>query len=249
MDSVIEALDAEQRGLAALVDVLDRDGLSRPSACSGWTITDVLLHLAQTNELAVASVAQRFADAVGSAPPVGEVSSVDEWADAVVDAERGTDPVVVRDRWAASAATQVQVFAACDPDARVQWVAGDMAARTLATTRLSETWIHAGDVAEGLGTTVESTDRLWHIARLVQRTVPYSYLRAGREPHGSVGFRLWSPSGEPWTFGPADAATVVSGPAAELCAVAGQRLDATVSSLRADGPDAADVLELVRTFA
>ena len=77
-----------------------------------------------------------------------------------------------------------------EPGDRLQWVAGDVAARTLATTRLAETWIHAGDVAAGLGVELEPTDRLWHIARLAWRTIPYAFQRAGAEPPGPVAFRL-----------------------------------------------------------
>jgi hypothetical protein len=45
-------------------------------------------------------------------------------------------------------------------------VPGELSARTLATTRLAETWIHAGDVAGALGVTLPPTDRLRPIARL-----------------------------------------------------------------------------------
>jgi hypothetical protein len=41
----------------------------------------------------------------------------------------------------------------------------------------------------------------------------------------------------------------VRGPATDLCAVAGQRMAAADTALRAEGPDAESVLRLVRTFA
>jgi hypothetical protein len=41
----------------------------------------------------------------------------------------------------------------------------------------------------------------------------------------------------------------VSGPAADLCAVAGRRAAAADTGLSAEGPDAEAVLRLVRTFA
>ena len=44
----------------AIVGDLDDDGLLRPSRCEGWTVADVLLHLAQTNEMAVASAQGRL---------------------------------------------------------------------------------------------------------------------------------------------------------------------------------------------
>ena len=78
--------------------------------CPGWSVGDVLLHLAQTNEMAVASVAHRlpqFIDAAASdLPGTGTgtgTGNVDDWAGALVDAQRttGTD---ARDRWQRSAA-------------------------------------------------------------------------------------------------------------------------------------------------
>jgi hypothetical protein len=75
-------------------------------------------------------------------------------------------------------------------------------------------------------------------------------MRAGREMKGSVAFELTGPSGDAWRFASDDAAdTVLRGPAADLCAVAGQRAEAPDTRLTAEGPDASDVLELVRTFA
>jgi hypothetical protein len=67
-----------------------------------------------------------------------------------------------------------------------------------------------------------------------------------------VLFRLTSPTdpAEVWTFGEeAPGVTTVTGPAADLCLVAGQRAAASGTTLRASGPHAAPVLELVRTFA
>ena len=78
----------------------------------------------------------------------------------------------------------------------MQWVSGDLSARTLATTRLSECWIHTGDVAEALGVELEPPDRLWHIARLAWRTVPYAFARAGRDAPGPVAFELRGPNGD-----------------------------------------------------
>src|SRR5205823_6841064 len=113
----------------------------------------------------------------------GPASGVDEGADRVVEAERGAPGAEIGRRWADTAAELRRVFSEVDPHKRVQWVAGDMTARTLATTRLSETWIHTGDVAAAFDESrrPRPTDRLWHIARLAYRTIPYAFARAGRK--------------------------------------------------------------------
>ena len=250
MDEIVGALRAQQDELAGYVTDLDDDGLLAPSRCDGWTVADVLLHLAETNEMAVASVNGRLAEfAAEAAGDLGPVGSVDEWAGALVDKERGA-PGASRDRWLASATAQADAFASCDPKDRVLWVAGEMAARSLATTRLTETWIHTVDVALAFGPEPAPTDRLRHTARLVWRTVPYAFAQAGHEAAGAVAFALTAPDGSSWTFGePETDPTVLRGTALDLCTVAGQRADAADTGLTATGPDGPAALRLVRTFA
>jgi uncharacterized protein (TIGR03084 family) len=120
----------------------------------------------------------------------------------------------------------------------------------LATTRLAETWIHTGDVADAFDVGLDRAPRLRHIARLAWRTIPYAFARAGRELSGPVAFELQGPNGDEWTFVPDDApATTIRGDGIELCLVAARRVDPADTSLKGEGPDAAGVLELVRTYA
>lgn len=250
MEDPVAALRAQQHELAGCVaDVTEAD-LLRPSRCPGWTVADVLLHLAQTNEMAVASVEGRLREHVDAvAARIPQVGGIDAWAGAFVDLERG-DAVAMRERWLASATAQVDAFAGTDPDARVDWVVGSMAARTLATTRLTECWIHTVDVAVAFGPPPAPTERLWHTARLVWRTIPYALGQADLAASGPVAFVLDAPDGSTWTFGdPTEAATCVAGSALDLCTVAGQRATAADTSLRGEGPDADAVLRLMRTFA
>lgn len=249
-DDPVEALAAQQAELIDLVRRRDEHDLLAASRCEGWTVADVLLHLAQTNEMAVASVQGRLPDHIDAvAAAIPSAGDIDTWAGALVDAERGA-PGAARDRYLASAAAQVDAFASVDPAARVLWVAGDMAARTLATTRLTETWIHTVDVAVAFGPPPAATGRLWHTCRLTWRTVPYALARSGLTSHGDVAFVLDAPDGSTWQFGdPLAAASVLRGSALDLCTVAGQRATAAETSLTAEGPDAAAVLRLVRTFA
>jgi uncharacterized protein (TIGR03084 family) len=251
VDKIVAALAAQQDDLSALVAPLDDAGWQTPSRCDGWSVADVVLHLAQTNEMAIASVQGRYAEVVEALTAgLGAASSVDEGAALMVANERGLPPAAVRDRWQQSADTLRRELDACDPGRRVTWVAGQMSARTLATTRLAETWIHTGDVAVPLGHDAAADDRLWHIARLAWRMLPYAFAQAGRELAGPVEFHLAAPNGDTWHFAPdADPVTAIEGSAVELCEVAGQRADAADTGLAGRGPDAAAVLALVRTFA
>lgn len=253
MQEVTAALADEHGALSDMLAAADAAAWAAPSRCPGWSVSDVVLHLAQTDEMAVASLQGTFdAVLVRFAEGLDPAADVDAGAGAAVERERGATGPDVFTRWQVSALALRSALAAADLGARVPWVAGDLTARTLATTRLAETWIHAGDVAAGLGVEVEPTDRLWHVSRLAWRTLPYAFARAGRTPPGPVRFVLTAPSGDGWTFESDDAvgeATTVTGDAVDLCTVAGQRAAAGDTGLRAEGPDAEAVLALVRTFA
>ncbi|MGH9271125.1 MAG: maleylpyruvate isomerase family mycothiol-dependent enzyme, partial [Ilumatobacteraceae bacterium] len=177
--------------------------------------------------------------------------TVDVGAAEMVARERGRPPESVFARWRQGAAVLRETLADGDPHQCVDWVAGQLSMRTLATTRLAECWIHTGDVAGAIGIGQPPTDRLEHIARLAWRTLPYAFGRTGRQLAGPVAFELKAPSGKRWDFVPETAPplTVIEGAGAELCLVAARRVDPASTALRGRGPDAAAVLELVRTYA
>jgi uncharacterized protein (TIGR03084 family) len=251
MDKVVAALAAQQDELTGMVATLDESGWQAPSRCPGWSVGDVVLHLAQTHEMAIASLQGRFDEVVGAfTAGIGPTPSADEGAARLVELQRGADRGDVLARWQRSADALRDELSTTDLGRRVPWIVGELSARTLATTRLAETWIHTGDVAEPLGLEMTVDDRLWHIARLAWRTLPYAFAQAGRSLTGPVAFELTAPVGDTWHFLPDDPAqTTVVGPALDLCTVAGQRADAADTALQGDGPDAEAVLALVRTFA
>lgn len=252
MQEIVAALTEQHAELEDVLTPLADSGWATPTPrCPGWTVNDVVLHLAQTDEIALGSVSGQFGEAlerlVGG---FGTASSVEDGAGAMVAAERGAAPSVVLERWRSSATALRQAFREIDPRARVQWVVGDMAARTLATTRLAECWIHTGDVLTALDRPVVASDRIRHIARLAWRTLPYAFVSAGRSLTGPVRFDLDGPNGEAWAFTPDEpAVTTIAGSALDMCQVAGQRARAADTDLAGTGPDVDAVLALVRTFA
>jgi uncharacterized protein (TIGR03084 family) len=247
---IVAALGDQQGELDSLLAPLDDVAWGRPSACAGWSISDVVLHMAQTNEMATAS-ARGELEALTTRLYEGlrAATDVDDGAALLVEKERGAPAAEVDERWKRSCRDLRDALLACEPSARLQWVVGELAARSLGSTRLAETWLHTLDVADGLGVELPPTDRIQPIARLAWRTIPYAFQRAGREPPGAVAFRLTAPSGAAWAFGDDDAPTRVTGRGYELCLVAGQRRSAADTSLVGEGPRADEVLELVRTFA
>ena len=141
-------------------------------------------------------------------------------------------------------------FRADDPSRRVTWVAGTLSIRTLRHHPAGRDLDPHGDVAEALGVELPPSDRLEHIARLAWRTLPYAFQRRrphaerpGRlRPHGASRAGLVAPPRRARS-------TTVTGTAVDLCAVAARRVEPAATGLVAEGPDAAAVLELVRTYA
>jgi uncharacterized protein (TIGR03084 family) len=251
MQPILDALAEQHAELDALIGPLDDAGWQQPTRCEGWTVADVVLHLAQTDEMALGSAQGRFAEQLEiltrGLEPQGDV---DSGADAMVARERGLPFDAVLGRWRSGARALRDALAGCDPHQRVDWVVGQLSVQTLATTRLAECWIHTGDVADALAVSQPPTDRLEHVARLAWRTLPYAFARAGRELAGPVAFDLRAPSGARWHLVPdQEPATVVEGSGFELCLVAARRVDPMDTSLGGTGPDVAAVLELVRTYA
>jgi uncharacterized protein (TIGR03084 family) len=207
-------------------------------------VRDVVLHLAQTEEAVVASIEQRPAPI-----PVEGASNVDEAMEQWVRKERDTTPDV-RARWNEARRAALQGLRSADPEQSLQWAAAPLKPRTLATTRLSEHWIHTMDIADPLGIDNPDTDDLHHIAWLAWRTIPYAFMRAGRDDAPTVRAELVAPNGETVTFGTDDATCVVRGTMGEFCRVAARRLSPEdAANLTAEGERAAEVLELVRTYA
>ena len=143
------------------------------SAADGWSVADVVLHLAQGDEGVAAS-------AGGTVPRAGAAadSTVDEWAARMVEAERAA-PAEVFLRWRRSRDAAVAALRAADPQTPLQWVAGPVNPATLATTRLAEYWAHGLDITGPFGIDFPDTSRLWHIAWLAHRTLPYALSLAG----------------------------------------------------------------------
>jgi len=241
--TAIDDFVAEAKQLQNVLETLTEAQWLTESAAKGWSVADVVLHLAQSDEGVVASAGG--ADGLQDGDATG---TVDDWAARRVAAERAA-PAKVYARWRRARDAAEEALRAADPKAPLQWVTGPVKPSTLATTRLAEHWAHALDITGPLGIDYPDTDRLRHIAWLAHRTLPYAFSLAG-EPPAPVRCSLTAPDGvTAWTVGPDDAGSEISGPAGAFCRVAAQRLDPAKSGLTTSGPHAATALRLIRTYA
>jgi uncharacterized protein (TIGR03084 family) len=248
--TIVDDLEAEQQRLDAILAGLDARQWATPSLAAGWTVADVVLHLAQSEEAVTFSAA-----AAPAAPaPAANIASrpaglsVDDFAaQAVRDQRATTEPVLPRWRKASTAA--LAALRAADPHQPLRWVEAPLKPATLATTRLAEHWAHGLDITGPLGIDFRDSARLRHIAWLAHRTLPYAGALAGQEI-GDLCCVLTAPDGTGvWRLGPPGADSVISGSAGAFCRVAAQRLTPEQSGLTTSGPQAGPALRLLRTYA
>jgi len=248
---IFDDLEAELTRLDEILGSLDRAAWTAPSAAAGWSVADVVLHLAQTDETVVETAA---AGRLGIIRPLrGDEGTltVDEAMDAWVRAER-TEPELVHARWRAAATAAVQALRAADPAVPLTWVAAPLRPAVLATTRLAEHWAHALDITEPLAIPLPDTDRLRHVAWLAHRTLPYAFAVGGDEGERAPALRveLTAPDGATvWEYGPPAAEAVISGPAGAFCRVGARRLAPADAGLTTSGPAADRALALLRNYA
>ena len=248
--TIFDDLAAEQERLEGILLGLDEAQWTSPSAAQGWTIADVVLHLAQSEE-GVEATATPGSCARGWARSAGRHDG--RPGREAVRLERAA-PAEVFARWQRARRAALAAVRAADPDQPLEWVAGPVKPATLATTRLAEHWAHGLDITGPLGIEFPDTERLRHIAWLAHRTLPYALSLAGQPPV-AVRCELTAPDGADadgsatWRFGPPDAESAITGTAGDFCRVAAQRLDPAQSGLRASGPHGATAVRVLRTYA
>jgi uncharacterized protein (TIGR03084 family) len=240
---IFDDLVAEQDRLEAILDGFDDQQWQAPSAAAGWTVADVVLHLAQTEETVAATVAGdetrgRWA---------GEGETLDEAMDRRVRAQRAPAAVVFA-RWRAARRVSLRALRRADPQRPLEWADASLKPTTLATTRLAEHWAHGLDITEPLAIRFPDTNRLWHIAWLAHTSLPYAFNFAGEEPH-EVFCELTAPDGATWRYGAAEADSTITGSASAFCRVAARRLPAEASGLDTTGPYGSVALQVLRTYA
>src|SRR5580698_8170229 len=242
--TVFDDLAAEQGRLDDVLAGLSQAQWLSESAAIGWSVADVVLHLAQSEEGVISSASGGVPQRIGAMAG----GTVDDRAAQWVQAERAA-PAVVFARWQQSRRAAMAALLAADPQQPLEWVAGPVKPSTLATTRLAEHWAHGLDITGPLGIDFPDTERLRHVAWLAHRTLPYA-LRLAGQSQAAIRCELTAPDGsDTWRYGPLDAESAITGPAGDFCRVAAQRLDPAQATLRASGPSGATAVRLLRTYA
>jgi uncharacterized protein (TIGR03084 family) len=243
LGALVGDVAAETAALRAVLDPLTDWQL--PTPAPGWTIADQVSHLAYFDEVAVMSATEPEAFAAKLARMSGGVDP-----DVIAAHYRQLSRAELDD-WFGRARTELlSAFAGLDPAARVPWFGPTMSVASSLTARLMETWAHGQDIADTVGAQREPTHRLRHVAHIGVGARAFSYVAHGLPvPAEPVRVELVAPSGELWTWGPAEAADRVAGPALDFCLLVTQRRHRADTAVTAHGPVAEQWLTIAQAFA
>ncbi|WP_406330928.1 TIGR03084 family metal-binding protein [Streptomyces sp. NBC_00203] len=244
---VIDDLRAESEELDRLVGELGEERWAVATPAPGWTIAHQIAHLAWTDRAALLAVtdAEAFAKEVEKA-----LAAPDGFVDEGAEEGAALPPARLLAEWRSGRAALEEALRAAPTGTRFPWYGPPMSVASMATGRLMETWAHGQDVADALGVMRAPTDRLKHVARIGVRARDFAFgVRGLTVPAEEFRVELVAPSGELWTYGPADAAQCVTGPALDFCLLVTQRAHRADLAVRAEGPDADRWLDIAQAFA
>jgi uncharacterized protein (TIGR03084 family) len=210
-------------------------------------VATVIAHLAWTDEAATAAATDKQAwDALVLEALADPEHAVDKAALAAGSAP----PAELLPRWRDARRRLADVLRDYPDGQRMPWYGPPMSATSMATARFMETWAHSLDVYSALGVEPEVSDRIKHVAHLGVRTRGFAFATHGEQaPDQEFLVSLTAPSGDVWTWGPADAEQSVTGPAYDFCLLVTQRIHRDDTDLVAVGADADRWLDIAQAFA
>jgi uncharacterized protein (TIGR03084 family) len=240
--ALCDDLEAEHAALDAVVAALSEQRWSLWTPAEGWTISDTILHLALTDDVAALTASDPTAFEAYRQSRRGGTDPF--------QTNRGMLPAKLLDLWRINRRRLLESLRTLDPKARVNWFGPPMAAMSHATARLMETWAHGQDVVDALGMERPATARLKHIAHLGVRTRRYSYSQHGlTPPDNDARVELRAPNGDLWTWGEPTAVDRMVGSALDFCLVVVQRRHLDDTRLECSGPHAREWLLIAQAFA
>lgn len=247
LDQVLTDLAAEGDRLDGLIAGLDETGWRTPVPAEGWDVATTVVHLAWTDECAIAAGTDKEA---WDALVLRAIEDPTGFVDAEAFAGAAATGAEIYARWTGSRPALAAMLRAVPEGQKLPWFGPPMSPTSMATARFMETWAHTLDVADGLGTTLEPTDRIRHIAHLGVRTRNFAFGVHGLAvPAEEFRVSLTAPSGETWAWGPEDAAQSVVGSAYDFCLLVTQRTHRDDTDLVAVGEDAERWLGIAQAFA
>ncbi|MFF7748573.1 TIGR03084 family metal-binding protein [Streptomyces sp. NPDC007971] len=244
---VFDDLREETEELDRLVAELTEERWALATPAPRWTIAHQIAHLHWTDKAALLAVTDQdgFQEAAKQA-----LAAPDTFVDDAAEEGARLRPAELLSRWREGRTALDTALRAAPGGTRFPWFGPPMSAASMATGRLMETWAHGQDVADTLGVVRAPTDRLRHVVRIGVRARDFAFgVRGLPVPQEEFRVELTAPSGEVWSYGPAEARQRVTGPALDFCLLVTQRAHRTDLALTAEGPDADRWLGIAQAFA
>jgi uncharacterized protein (TIGR03084 family) len=240
---LVDDLHVESLVVESAIAGLPDDAWDVPSAAEGWTLRDCVAHLAETDDNATREI-----------DPDGAPAAIAGGRESVLTAgqrhARRLEPVAVRAWYREANDRLIAALRRHKGDDRLPWLGRPMSARSFVSARLMEHWSHGLDILQAAGVTPVDTDRLRHIAHLGYITRDFAYQNRGLTPPKALLYvELVAPGGAIWDWGPDDAPDRIYGSAGDFCRVVTQRIHPADTSLRTEGPYAAEFLSIAQAFA
>lgn len=246
---IVDDLEAEQLALDVLIASLDESEWVMPTPAEGWAIRDQIAHLAFFDEVAVASLTGQGDASFAEWSAQGREGSADGPRHPPGAGRAGAE---VLGWWREARRKEVDAFRGVDASARVPWGPNFMAAPSLCTARLMETWAHGLDCFAARGVQPVDTDRLRHVCHITYRAIPHAFQDAGQQMPGRLDdlvVEVTSPAGDLWRFGPQSASQRIAGTAGEFARVGVRRMNlADAKSLKGTGQLAVSALPILKAY-
>ncbi|MET7468247.1 TIGR03084 family metal-binding protein [Micromonospora sp. NPDC005686] len=246
---VIADLTAGAEDVDRMVAGLTDEQWTLPTPAEGWTVAHQVGHLAfvfriaglaAADPSAFTALTQRIGTGFGA-------------FDRAVNAALAEYLVLPREallaRWRAERDAGVAALAVVPDGTLVPWLVRPIPAPVLCAAGMTELFAHGQDIADALGVQRRHTDRVKRIVEFVVHTWEFGYQANDLTPPAEqFRFQVTAPSGEQWTFGPADAAQSVTGSAVDLCLLATRRRHHSDLGLVATGTDARTWIGLAQAY-
>lgn len=247
MSRLVDDLADETADVAALFRHLPAPDWDRPTPAVGWAVRDQVSHLAYFDEAATSALTTPDTFRREAADLVREG---DDFPDRVAERHRAMAPGDLYAWFVEARRVLLETFRETDGSTRLPWFGPDMSAASSVTARIMETWAHGQDIADALGTRLEPTARLRHVAHLGVRTREFSYrLRHRAVPEVPVRVELVGPDGDAWEWGATSARDTISGSALDYCLVVTQRRHVDDTGLMTVGEAAREWLTIAQAYA
>ncbi|HEY5652729.1 MAG TPA: maleylpyruvate isomerase family mycothiol-dependent enzyme [Acidimicrobiia bacterium] len=242
MREILSDLVAEQQFLDQFLQQVNLKLWDKETPAKGWSIRDTISHLADYEELAAAVIAgeadlERYRSA----------SDLDVVRQEAVEKGRRMRPQDVIEWWRNGRAKVVEPLSHMQASDRVEWITGDVSAKTLATTRLMETWAHGLDIYAATGAEIEDTQRIRHVCFLGWKALPHSFKAAGLD-YVAVRVEVIGPGYAKWVYGPDDAPNLIKGSASDWARLAVRRIAPEDTRLKLTGEGAEQAVRVVQAY-